>query len=108
LRQGLVEKSSVVVVRLYFPLTGCVGFGRLGSRSLRAHFPRVAEFLENWYDRSAENCPFFINIGAVHEYSVTCTVCRSFENGGCGSTDKVSNVLKLLKNRIQLRCLTLA
>lgn len=85
-------------MRIYLPLRSSQGFGFLGSRSFRAHYPQVAEFLEEWYDRSAENCDLFVNISEVDKYSVTCTVCHHFESGGCGSTDlKGPSITKLLQ-----------
>ena len=68
------------------------------SRSFRAHIPGVQEFLEEWYDRSAENCDLFLNISEVDKYSVTCTVCRYFDSGGCASPDvKGPSIIELLK-----------
>ena len=85
-------------MRVYFPLSDSTGLGFFGSRSLRAHFPQAAEFLEDWYDRSAENCDVFVNISEVDKYSVTCTVCRNFESGGCDSTDlRGPTIAKLLE-----------
>jgi len=85
-------------VRIYFPLRDFSGFGFLGSRSLKAHYPQIAELLEDWYDRSAENCDLFVNISEVDKYSVTCTVCSRFESQGCGSGDlKGPNITKLLQ-----------
>lgn len=75
------------------------GFNGLGwSRSFRGHKPQLAEFLEEWYDRSAESCNLFENISEVDKYSLTCTVCRHFESGGCGSTElKGPGILAMLK-----------
>jgi len=79
------------------------------SRSFRAHIPGVEEFLEEWYDRSAENCDIFINISEVDKYSVTCTVCRYFESGGCSSPDlKGPSILDMLKASYQHDGLTWA
>jgi len=72
----------------------CNWFGR--SRSFRTHWPQLEEFLEEWYDRSAETCNVFENISEVDKYCVTCTVCRHFDT--CGSTDpKGPSILALLK-----------
>lgn len=85
-------------MRIYLPLSNSAGFDFFNSRSFRAHFPQTAEVLEEWYDRSAENCDLFINISEVDKYSVTCTVCRYFDIG-CDSTDlKGPSILKLLQN----------
>lgn len=84
-------------MRIYFPLENFRGSGFFGSRSLRAHFPQLAEFLEDWYDRSAEQCDLFVNISEVDKYSVTCTVCSHFHSGGCSSTGKGPNIIKLLE-----------
>ena len=72
------------------------------SRSFRAHIPGMLEFLEEWYDRSAENCDLFLNISQVDRYSVTCTVCRHFDSGGCSSPDvKGPSIIELLKASYQ-------
>jgi len=73
------------------------GFNRfVGSRGFRAHWPLLEEFLEEWYDRSAETCDMFVNISEVDKYCVTCTVCRHFD--ACGATDlKGPSMLALLK-----------
>ena len=85
-------------MRIYLPLSNSAGFGFFSSRSFRAHFPQTAEVLEEWYDRSADNCDLFINISEVNKYSVTCTVCRHFDSSGCNSTDlKGPSILKLLQ-----------
>jgi hypothetical protein len=66
-------------------------------RGLRAHRVGVGEFLEEWYDRSAESCDIFDNISEVDKYSVTCTVCRHFEKE-CGSLElKGPGILDMLK-----------
>jgi hypothetical protein len=58
----------------------------------------LEEFLEEWYDRSAETCDVFENISEVDKYCVTCTVCRHFETGKCGSPDLTGpSIVKLLK-----------
>lgn len=86
-------------MRVYLPLSDSAGFGFFSSRSFRAHYPQIAEVLEEWYDRSAENCDLFVNISEVDKYSVTCTVCRHFDSGGCVSTDlKGPSIIKLLQN----------
>ena len=86
-------------MRPYLPPQDLVGgFNRLGcSRSFRAHKPVLEEFLEDWYDRSAETCNLFENISEVDKYCVTCTVCRHFE-GRCVESDlKGPSILSLLK-----------
>ena len=84
-------------MRVYLPLSDSAGFGFFNSRSSRAHYPQIAEVLEEWYDRSAENCDLFVNISEVNKYSLTCTVCHHFDTSGCGSTDlKGPSILKLL------------
>lgn len=83
-------------MRIYLPPGDLGVFGLLGSRSFRAHRPQLEEFLEDWYDRSAETCDIFENISEVDKYSVTCTVCCRFES--CGSTDmKGPSILAMLK-----------
>lgn len=62
-------------------------FAWLGWRRLRLHYPEIAEVLEEWYDRAAENCTQFVNISEVNKYSVTCTVCRHFDTTGCSAQD---------------------
>jgi len=85
-------------MHIYLPPGNSAGSGFFGSSSFRAHFPQTAEVLEEWYDRSAENCALFINISEVNKYSVTCTVCRHFYSS-CGSTDfKGPGIIKLLQN----------
>lgn len=74
--------------RLYHspPLSTMPDGGLPWSRRLRLHFPELTELLEDWYDRTAENCDRFVNISEVDKYSITCTVCRHFDAGGCFST----------------------
>jgi len=77
---------------------GSGGFSSLHcSRGFRAHRVGLEEFLEEWYDRSAERCDLFDNISEVDKYSVTCTVCRHFEEGCCASDSKGPSILSLLK-----------
>jgi hypothetical protein len=84
-------------LRIYLPPKECTDFVFFSSRSFRAHYPQIAEILEEWYDRSAENCDLFVNLSEVNKYSVTCTVCNNFDSSGCGSTDlKGPSILKLL------------
>jgi hypothetical protein len=86
-------------MRIYLPISNSAGSDPFSSRSFRAHFPQTVEVLEEWYDRSAENCDLFVNISEVNKYSVTCTVCRHFDSSGCDSTDlKGPSILKLLRN----------
>ena len=86
-------------MRIYLPLSHSAGLGFFSSRGFRAHYPQIAEMLEELYDRSAENCDLFINISEVNKYSVTCTVCRNFDSTGCGSADlKGPNIINLLQN----------
>jgi hypothetical protein len=66
-------------------------------RGFRAHRVGLEEFLEEWYDRSAESCNLFENISAVDRYSVTCTVCRHFEKECCSPDAKGPTILSLLK-----------
>lgn len=85
-------------MRTYLPLRDLTSFGFLGSKALRTHFPQTAEFLEEWYDRSAETCDLFVNISEVDKYCVTCTVCSHFNSDGCISTDlKGPSIKKLLE-----------
>jgi hypothetical protein len=84
-------------LRIYHPPKECTDFVCFRSRSFRAHYPQIAEILEEWFDRSAETCDLFVNISEVNKYSVTCTVCHHFDTGGCVSTDiKGPSILKLL------------
>lgn len=72
------------------------------SRGFRPHIPGVVEFLEEWYDRTAESCDLFVNISEVDKYSVTCTVCRYFDSGGCASPEtKGPSIIDLLKTSYQ-------
>lgn len=64
--------------------------------TLRAHRVGLEEFLEEWYERSAETCDIFDNISEVDKYSLTCTVCRHFEKACC-SPDKGPSMVALLK-----------
>ena len=57
----------------------------------------LEELLEEWYDRSAENCNLFENISEVDKYSVTCTECRHFEEECCSPSSKGPSILSLLK-----------
>jgi hypothetical protein len=86
-------------MRIHLPPNNSAGSDFLISSGFRAHFPQTAEVLEEWYDRSAENCELFVNISEVNKYSLTCTVCRHFDSDGCGSTDlKGPGIIKLLQN----------
>ena len=67
------------------------------SKSFRAHRVGLEEFLEEWYDRSAESCNLFENISEVDKYSVTCTVCSYFKENYCASESKGPTILGLLK-----------
>ena len=85
-------------MRIYLQPENTASFGLLSSRSFRTHYPEVAEVLEEWYDRSAENCDLFVNISQIDKYSVTCTVCRHFDSSGCVSTDlKGPGIIELLQ-----------
>ena len=84
-------------MRIYHPPKAATDFVFLSSRTFRAHYPQIAEILEDWFDRSAENCDLFVNISEVNKYSVTCTVCNRFEAGDCASTDlRGPSIIKLL------------
>lgn len=77
---------------------GLAGFvGLEWSRSLRAHRFGLEEFLEEWYERSAETCDIFENISEVDKYSLTCTVCRQFEKECCSPDFKGPSIISLLK-----------
>ena len=88
---------------LFLPLPHCGWHGSAGfsglpcSRGFRAHRVGLEEFLEEWYDRSAESCDLFDNISKVDKYTVTCTVCRHFEENYCASESKGPTILGLLK-----------
>ena len=84
-------------MHIYYPPAEVTDFVFFSSRSFRAHFPQMSEILEEWFDRSAENCDLFVNISEANKYSVTCTVCNRFEGGDCASTDiKGPSIIKLL------------
>jgi hypothetical protein len=84
-------------LRIYYPPDETTDFAFFSSRTFRAHYPQIAEILEEWFDRSAEDCDLFVNISEVDKYSVTCTVCSRFDTGDCVSTDlKGPSILKLL------------
>ncbi|MGB2798715.1 MAG: hypothetical protein WBC82_02555 [Dehalococcoidia bacterium] len=77
---------------------GLAGFiGLEWSRSLRAHRVGLEEFLEEWYERSAETCDVFDNISEVDKYCVVCTVCRHFEKECCSPDQKGPSILSLIK-----------
>jgi len=81
-------------MRIYNPSEEAVDLVFFKSRTFKAHFPQMSEILEEWFDRSAENCDQFTNISEVDKYSVTCTVCNLFEVG-CASLEGPS-IIKLL------------
>ncbi len=81
-------------MRIYHPLKDAIDFVFFSSRSFRAHYPQISEILEEWFDRSAENCHLFVNMSELNRYSVSCTVCSRFEVG-CISTEGPS-IIKLL------------
>ncbi len=81
---------------------GPAGFiGLECTRSMRAHRVGLEEFLEEWYERSAETCDIFDNISEVDKYSLTCTVCRYFEKECCYVEGKGPSMVKLLKATYQ-------
>ena|GEM_PF-1269447 len=81
---------------------GLAGFiGLEWTRSMRAHRVGLEEFLEEWYDQSAETCDIFDNISEVDKYSLTCTVCRYFEKECCYVEGKGPSIVKLLKATYQ-------
>ena len=66
------------------------------SARFRAHRPGFEEFLEELYDRSAENCDQFENTSAVDRYCVTCTLCRHFRRESCPTDAGGSAIVGLL------------
>ena len=70
------------------------------SITLRAHRVGLEQFLEEWYERSAETCDIFDNISEVDRYALTCTVCRHFEMACC-SPDKGPSMVGLLKASLE-------
>ena len=70
-------------------------------RRLRRHNIGLEEFLEEWYDRSAETCDLFDNISQVDRYSVTCTVCRHFEKQCCSPDLRGPGILILLRGAVE-------
>jgi hypothetical protein len=84
-------------LRIYYPPDETTDLVFFCSRSFRAHYPQIAEILEEWFDRSAEECDLFVNVSEANKYSVTCTVCSRFDTGDCASTDfKGPSIFKLL------------
>jgi hypothetical protein len=81
-------------LRVYYLPSEAVDFVFFSSRSFRRHYPEISEILEEWFDRSAENCDLFVNTSELNKYSVTCTVCNRFEVG-CSSSEGPS-IIKLL------------
>lgn len=57
------------------------------ARRLRGHRVGLEEFLEEWYERSAETCDRFENISEVDKYAVTCVICSHFEMVTCSSEE---------------------
>jgi hypothetical protein len=86
-------------LRVYYPPVESSDFVSLISRSFRNHFPQTSDILEVWFDRSAENCDHFVNISEIDKYSITCTVCGSFE-AGCSSSEGPSIVRLLEATRV--------
>jgi len=85
-------------LRVYYPCHELYQRRMFGSRCIRAHFPTIPEFLEDWYERSAEKCDLFLNISELDKYNITCTVCRNFESGNCGTSEpKGPSITKLLQ-----------
>ncbi len=99
--QGIAAVPSLAGRHLHYapcaPTTPDAGFP--WSRRLRLHFPELAELLDDWYDRAAENCDQFLNISEVDRYSVTCTVCRHFDASGCISAGTTTADIIALLNR---------
>ena len=81
-------------MRVYYMEAEALDFIFFISRNHRQHFPQMSEILEEWFDRSAENCDRFVNASDINKFSVTCTVCSSFESG-CTSADGPS-IIRLL------------
>jgi hypothetical protein len=88
------QYSGEAKLRIYYPPEEATDFVFFKSTCFRAHFPQMSEILEEWFDRSAENCDRFVNISEVDKYSVTCTVCNRFESD-CTSPEGPS-IIKLL------------
>jgi len=88
-------------MRIYSPFPEVDGFYFIGSRTQRAHFPQIPEFLEDWYERSAGECDLFLNISEMDKYSINCTVCSNFESGNCGASDSKGPIItKLLQHTL--------
>ena len=85
-------------MRIYHLPLEAADLSFLLSRGFREHFPQTSEILEEWFDRSAENCDQFINISEIDKYIVTCTVCGSFK-AGCTSPEGPS-IIRLLESAI--------
>jgi len=93
----IISDCGRLRMRIYSPVRGSSGFGFPRFRTLRGHYPPIAEIIEELYDRSAESCNLFVNISEADEYSVTCTVYRHFDGIGCGSSDvRVPTIIRLL------------
>ena len=67
------------------------------SASFRGHRAGIEEFLEEWYDRSAESCDLFENVSEVDKYSITCTVCGRFRAECCFLDSRGPSIVSLLK-----------
>ena len=67
------------------------------SKSFRAHDIGLQEFIEEYYDRSAEECEFFVNISQINKYVFSCTECRYFAAGCEAEGLKGPKIVSLLK-----------
>jgi hypothetical protein len=67
------------------------------SAGFRTHRVGIEEFLEEWYDRSAENCDLFYNVSEVDKYCVTCTVCGRFQTECFSLDSRGPSIISLLK-----------
>ncbi len=67
-------------------------------RKLRPHNIIIQEFLEEWYDRCAEQCHLFDNITELNKYVVSCTECRHFTGGCQAGETKGPHLLDMLKH----------
>lgn len=84
-RQNIAAAPSLALRRTYHGFCPAVLSGGClpWCRKLRPHSPELSDLLEDLYDRVAESCDRFVNISEVDKYSITCTVCRNFDAGGC-------------------------
>jgi hypothetical protein len=96
-RHRIRNEFSIFLSLAYAEDHDAGGFSGSGwSGSSRAHRPGFEEFLEEWYDRSAQTCDRFENTSEVDKYCVTCTVCRHFKDERCSLDPGDHTIVSLL------------